>query len=57
MTDKACYKNRTGEVISLTGEEISEDYIKRINRMVKNKFSASASILDMDYWGILFDVQ
>ncbi len=57
MTDKACYKYREGEVISLTGEEISEDYIKRINRMVKNKFSASASILDMDYWGILFDVQ
>lgn len=54
MTDKASYRSDTGEVVSFTGEEISEDYVKRIKRAVNNKFSASANILDMDYWGILF---
>ncbi len=54
LTDKASYVFRTGEVVSLTGEEISDEYVKYIKRVVNNKFSASANILDMDYWGILF---
>ena len=54
ITDKAIYNAKTGEVESLTGEEIDDDYVSYIKSVVNNKFSASANILDMDYWRILF---
>ena len=54
ITDKARYNTNTGEVTSLTGEEIDDEYVSYIKRMINNKFSASANILDMDYWRILF---
>lgn len=54
LTDKASYDANTGKVESLTGEEVSDDYVNKIKKSVSNKFSVSANILDMDYWGILF---
>lgn len=54
MTDKATYNAKNGEVTSLTGEEIPEDYVTNIKRAVSNKFTISANILDKDYWRILF---
>lgn len=54
ITDKAIYNSRTGEVVSLTGDKIDENYVKYMKSVVNNKFSASTNILDMDYWRILF---
>ena len=55
ITDQASYNSQTGEVVSFTGGKINEEYVKYIKRAVNNKFSASAKILDLDYWGILFE--
>ena len=54
LTDRASYNSQTGEVKSLTGGEISEDYVQSIKDMVNNKFTISAWILDRDYWRVLF---
>ena len=54
LTDRASYNSQTGEVKSLTGGEISEDYAQSIKDMVNNKFTISAWILDRDYWRVLF---
>lgn len=54
ITDKAMYNQETKEVTSLTGEEISEEYIKSINSIVQAKFLYSAKILENDYYRILF---
>ncbi len=54
ITDKASYHGKTGEVISLTGEEISQDYVDYIKAVVKNKLSISTRILEEDYWRALF---
>lgn len=55
ITDQAMYNAETGEVISLTGEQISDDYISAIKTEVNNRFTVSARILEYDYWSILFD--
>ena len=54
ITDKAMYNQETKEVTLLTGEEISEEYIKSINSIVQAKFLYSAKILENDYYRILF---
>ncbi len=54
ITDKASYNSNTKEVISLTGEEVSEEYVDYIKAVVKNKFSISTRILEEDYWRALF---
>lgn len=54
ITDQATYNSQTGEVISLTGQEIPDDYVSEMKNAVNNKFTISARILDNDYWRILF---
>lgn len=54
ITDKASYNAQTGEIVSFTGEEISEDYVDYIKAVVKNKLSISTKILEEDYWRALF---
>ncbi len=54
ITDKAMYNASTKKVTSLTGEEISNDYVKAHTRELNNRFTISARILDYDYWRILF---
>ena len=54
LTDKATYNAKTKEAKSLTGEELSENYIKSINREVSNRFKYSTLILDNDYYKKIF---
>jgi phosphoglycerol transferase MdoB-like AlkP superfamily enzyme len=54
ITDKVMYNSETGEAINLTGEELPEDYIKNLNKVIKNKFMVSQSILKEDYYRYLF---
>ena len=54
ITDKCMYNANTGEVTSLDGSEISDDYVEQIKNEVYNKFTVSTRILDYDYWNILF---
>ena len=54
ITDKCSYNAKTKEVISFTGEQISEDYVKRIQNIVSKKFKYSTLILEQDYYGKLF---
>ncbi len=50
ITDRCSYNSGTGKVISFTGEEIPEDYIKNRKAVVSNKFQISESICDYDYY-------
>ena len=54
ITDKCKYNANTGEVTSLDGSEISDEYVEQIKNEVYNKFTVSTRILDYDYWGVLF---
>lgn len=55
ITDKASYNSNTDEVISFTGEPMEENYIKRMDTALRNRFAVSTRVLDYDYWSILFD--
>lgn len=50
ITDRCSYNSGTGKIVSFTGEEISEDYIKNRKAVVSNKFQISESICDYDYY-------
>lgn len=50
ITDKAKYNAKTKEVTSLTDEPVSEEYVKKINKIVNDKFIYSAKILEKDYY-------
>ena len=54
ITDKVMYNSATGETTQLTKEPLPEDYIKNLNKIVKNKFSVSKSILEEDYYRYVF---
>lgn len=54
ITDKVKYNSSTGEVINLSNEELTEDYVKNINAIIKNKFTVSKSILKNDYYRYVF---
>jgi len=54
ITDLASYNAKTGEVRLLTDTPVDSDYADSIHAVVKNKFTVSAGILDLDYYDILF---
>jgi len=54
ITDVASYDAATGEVVSFTGAEVSDEYVDAVNAIVKQKFVYSVKILENDYWGIVF---
>ena len=54
ITDQARYNAETGAVESLTGAEVSDEYVDRIDSIVSNKFAISTKILENDYWAKLF---
>ncbi|MDR0889675.1 MAG: sulfatase-like hydrolase/transferase [Oscillospiraceae bacterium] len=54
ITDQCSYNSLTGEVISLTGEEISDEYVSAVREIVSNKFTVSTWVLEQDYWRTLF---
>ena len=55
ITDKVMYNSRTGETIPLTEEELPEDYVRSINAQINAKFTASAGILQNDYYSTIDD--
>lgn len=56
ITDKVKYNAANGDATQLTDEELPKDYILNMNKIVKNKFAVSDSILKDDYYRHLFDV-
>jgi phosphoglycerol transferase MdoB-like AlkP superfamily enzyme len=54
ITDKVMYNSETGDTIYLTDEKLPEDYISNLNKIIKNKFSVSKSILKEDYYRYVF---
>lgn len=56
ITDKAMYNPETGTVTQLTDEPVDENYINRINKLVKTKFTYSAKVLENDYYSIVFGI-
>lgn len=54
ITDKVMYNSENGRVTNLTKKPVSDDYIKNMNNIVKNKFTVSKSILENDYYRYVF---
>jgi phosphoglycerol transferase MdoB-like AlkP superfamily enzyme len=54
ITDKVMYNAETGDATLLTEEELPEDYISNLNKIIKNKFSVSQSIVKSDYYLYVF---
>jgi len=54
VTDQAFYNGRNGEVTEQGDEPVKEEYIKRINNIVNNRFIYAGKILEHDYYNILF---
>ena len=53
ITDKGRY-NAVSKKFTSFGEDVSNEYIERINAIVSNKYSMSANILDKDYYKYVF---
>lgn len=54
ITDKVMYNSATGETTLLTQDPLPENYIDNLNKIVKNKFTISKSILEEDYYRAVF---
>ena len=50
VSDKGTYFTSSGKFVSKNGEEVSEDYIKYMNRVVSNKITMSRYIMQNDYY-------
>ena len=50
ITDKGRYNANNKKFTSTTGEQVSKEYIEKINSIVANKYSMSALMLDKDYY-------
>ncbi len=55
ITDKVMYNAKTKEVIHLTEEELPEDYLSKMKKIVSDKFLYSAKILEKDYYRKIFN--
>lgn len=54
LTERGSYYMPTGEYTPFDGTELTDEEITRINSVVSNKFTASAWVLESDYWRTLF---
>jgi len=50
ITDKAMYNSSTNKVTFFEEEEYDKEYVKKINKIVADKFKYSAKILETDYY-------
>ena len=50
ITDKGRYNANNKKFTSTNGEEVSNEYIEKINSIVANKYSMSALMLDKNYY-------
>lgn len=50
ITDKIKYNAVTGEVINLTNEAVSEEYVNKMKTIVEGKIQISRLILEKDYY-------
>lgn len=50
ITDKCIYKAVSGSFVSLTDEEVTDEYIQKINKIVNDKFYISDKVLTKNYF-------
>ena len=51
ITDRASYNSVTNKVTFQDGTNEDKEYVKKVNRIVADKFKYSAKILETDYYG------
>ncbi|MBC8536001.1 sulfatase-like hydrolase/transferase [Clostridiales bacterium BX7] len=56
ITDRVKYNAKTKTAESLDGTEVDEEYLSQMKKIVKNKFSMSANILDQNYYAHVLPV-
>lgn len=50
ISDTCSYNNATKEIVSFTGEEVSEDYIKSMRTRLRDSYEVSKMIIESDYF-------
>ncbi len=50
ISDTCSYNNSTKEIVSFTGEEVSEDYIKSMRTRLRDSYEVSRMIIESDYF-------
>ena len=50
ISDKGSYNNVSKKFNKLTTEDVSQEYIDKMNQVVNQKFTMSALILDHNYY-------
>lgn len=50
ITDEVMYNSDTGEIITLKEGNVTEEYIRDMNKVVNNMFIYSAKVLEKDYY-------
>ncbi len=55
ITETAMYNASTGEITSMTGEEVSQEYIDQMNTIVSNRLRISPLIVEENYYQYLHD--
>lgn len=56
ITDKVMFNSITGKVTALTEEEVTSEYLDKMNREVNDKFIYSQKILEYDYYKKIWDI-
>jgi arylsulfatase A-like enzyme len=51
ITDRAMYNSQKNKVTFLDGTQEDKEYVKKVNRIVADKFKFSTKILETDYYG------
>lgn len=55
MTDYCIYNTKTGEVKETAGVEVPDEYISKINKLVRNMWDAAGKIIQVDYYAKMKD--
>ena len=58
ITEEVKFNSKTGETTYLVPEDqVAEDYVDNMNRLVANEFTSSTAILNYDYYRIVLGDQ
>lgn len=55
ITDKCIYEAVNGSIINLASDDVTDEYVQKINKIVNDKFYISDKILTLDYFKYKYD--
>ncbi len=55
VSDKGIYYTKTKEFVPFAGATFEDDYVSKMNQIVRNKITMSKNIINYDYYNLLFN--